>query len=111
MSAGRLGDMISTGRLGESRYGDKAGWLKKKRPAKDWETHFCVVRGSILTHYEDEEMTVARGSVELRGAQLEHKLPRTCSRAAGTRTTARTNTPSWSSRGTLRRGSATCSRR
>eukprot|EP01047_Picozoa_sp_COSAG01_P095247 COSAG01_NODE_25989_length_726_cov_6.074960_1_plen_46_part_10 len=36
---------------GSSRYGDKAGWLQKKKPGKDWETVFCVVRHGTLDCY------------------------------------------------------------
>ena len=35
------------GRIISGRYGDKAGWLKTKKPGKGrWPTEFCVVKGT-----------------------------------------------------------------
>lgn len=38
------------------RYGDKAGWLKKKKGGKPWTTEFCVVRGSVFEIYPDDDI-------------------------------------------------------
>ena len=58
-----------------SRFGDKAGWLKKKLPGRDWETQFCMVKHGRLEYYEDEGMTILRGSFDLKGAKLDYKVP------------------------------------
>eukprot|EP01043_Picozoa_sp_COSAG02_P031469 COSAG02_NODE_2055_length_9982_cov_3.771426_8_plen_112_part_00 len=38
------------------RYGDKAGWLKKKKAGKPWTTEFCVVRGDVFEIYPDDDI-------------------------------------------------------
>ena len=38
------------------RYGDKAGWLKKKQGGKPWTTFFCVVRDSVFEVYPSNEI-------------------------------------------------------
>lgn len=60
-------------------YGDKAGWLKKKKPGKPWDTHFCVVRGDTFEVYKDDRIkdVKPRQTFSLRGVRLEPKVPST----------------------------------
>ena len=63
------------------RYGDKAGWLKKKKPGKPWTTEFCIIRGTSFEIYSDDniqdERVKPRQRFELRGALLDPKVPST----------------------------------
>lgn len=63
------------------RYGDKAGWLKKKKAGKPWTTQFCVIRGTSFEIYPDDniqdERVKPRQQFELKGAVLDPKVPST----------------------------------
>ena len=61
----------------ESKFGEKAGWLKKKEPSKKWKTLFCIVRGtSFEVHKDDKVQDPPRPqeTFELAGAKLQ-KVP------------------------------------